>query len=160
MDDQFSIELSSEVIERAELNRGYWVIIKYVTPKDLILVDDAGNELARATQRQGYIGEWWTDQGPQFYISTYAHSITATSAEIEAFSLVLLWKNQGGGTEKQDTVNDHVSCSDNKRRSHWSFSITPEQAKLFRRFEAKLEGSFKWKSCAKLTDNSDSDPKD
>jgi hypothetical protein len=143
--DAFSHESMDEALV-AEPN-GHWVHIKSIRFSDLQLIDNSDGAIAaKVTQRVGALRVWWND-GPQHYVALYAHSVTAVSAETDQFHIRLKWMNQGGGTEKVETITDHVSCRDVNRRGVWTFSITEAQAEHIMRGSADVFGPVLWRKC-------------
>lgn len=114
--------------------------------KDLILMDADGNHVAKLESRYADLRVWW-DDGPKFYVATYAHSVTVLSASTELFKLQVKWFNQGGGTLMHDFASDFVLCNDSKRRSSYFFSTTEAMTEDIKRIEAEIENQPLWIKC-------------
>jgi hypothetical protein len=143
-EDTFSPEGIDDALV-AEPN-GHWEHIRGIRFPDLQLLATDGTLAAKVIQRAGALRVWWNN-GPQHYVAVYTHGVTTVAAETDRFHIRLKWMNQGGGTEKVETIHDYVSCRDANRRNVWTFSITPEQSEYILRGSADLFGPVLWRKC-------------
>ena len=126
---------------------GGWSNIGYINYPDLILKDDVSqHDACKLFNRVGVLKVWWNN-GPQFHVISYSHTVKAISSSADYIAVKVNWMNEGGGIEKTEIINDSVSCRDSDRRMTWTYTLTADQAKFIKRSTAESFGPIKWNKC-------------